>query len=199
MHKFLYLPLHILYPPLWYQMNSFIALKFLVLHPLISSPSPKSLLTTDLCSVFTVLSFPECHAVGIKKYMVFSDWHLLLSNMHLRCPHVIVVVCTLSHSVVSDSLRPQGPARLLCSWDSPGRNTGVSCHFLLLWWLNSLLKKKKNHWTTFRCMNWSQFFRFVFFLIHSPMEGHMNKASINIWVQVFTWILFSTWLPRWQW
>ena len=22
------------------------------------------------------------------------------------------------------------PARLLCSWDSPGKNTGVSCHFL---------------------------------------------------------------------
>ena len=23
------------------------------------------------------------------------------------------------------------PTRLLCSWDSPGRNTGVGCHFLL--------------------------------------------------------------------
>ena len=32
-----------------------------------------------------------------------------------------------------DSLRPQGlwPARLLCTWDSPGKNTGVGCHFLL--------------------------------------------------------------------
>ena len=28
---------------------------------------------------------------------------------------------------------PQGlqPARLLCPWNSPGKNTGVSCHFLL--------------------------------------------------------------------
>ena len=36
-------------------------------------------------------------------------------------------------SVVSDSLRPHGPwpATLLCSWDSPGKNTGVGCHFLL--------------------------------------------------------------------
>ena len=24
-----------------------------------------------------------------------------------------------------------GPARLLCPWDSPGKNTGVGCHFLL--------------------------------------------------------------------
>ena len=23
------------------------------------------------------------------------------------------------------------PTRLLCPWDSPGRNTGVGCHFLL--------------------------------------------------------------------
>ena len=38
-----------------------------------------------------------------------------------------------SHSVVSDSLRPHGlqPTRLICPWDSPGKNTGVSCHFFL--------------------------------------------------------------------
>ena len=38
-----------------------------------------------------------------------------------------------SRSVMSDSLRPCGlqPTRLLCPWDSPGKNTGVSCHFLL--------------------------------------------------------------------
>ena len=36
-------------------------------------------------------------------------------------------------SVMSDSLRPQGlqSTRLLCPWDSPGKNTGVGCHFLL--------------------------------------------------------------------
>ena len=33
--------------------------------------------------------------------------------------------------VVSDSLQPYGPARLLCPWDSPGKNTGVGCHALL--------------------------------------------------------------------
>ena len=39
---------------------------------------------------------------------------------HMLC------VC-VSHSVVSDSLRPHGlwPARLLCPWNSPGKNTGV--------------------------------------------------------------------------
>ena len=36
-------------------------------------------------------------------------------------------------SVVSDSVQPHGlqPTRLLCPWDSPGKDTGVGCHFLL--------------------------------------------------------------------
>ena len=34
---------------------------------------------------------------------------------------------------MSDSVRPHGlqPSRLLCPWDSPGKNIGVGCHFLL--------------------------------------------------------------------
>ena len=38
-----------------------------------------------------------------------------------------------SRSVLSDSLQPHGlePTRLLHPWDFPGKNTGVSCHFLL--------------------------------------------------------------------
>ena len=34
---------------------------------------------------------------------------------------------------MSDSVRPhrRQPTRLPCSWGSPGRNTGVGCHFLL--------------------------------------------------------------------
>ena len=38
-------------------------------------------------------------------------------------------VKVLVTSVVYESLRPYGlqPARLLCPWDSPGKNTGVGC------------------------------------------------------------------------
>ena len=34
---------------------------------------------------------------------------------------------------MSDSVQPHGlqPTRLPCPWDSPGKNTGVGCHFLL--------------------------------------------------------------------
>ena len=38
-----------------------------------------------------------------------------------------------SHSVVSDSVGPhrRQPTRLPHSWDFPGKNTGVGCHFFL--------------------------------------------------------------------
>ena len=41
-------------------------------------------------------------------------------------------VCYVT-SVVSDSVRPhkRQPTRLPRPWDSPGKNTGVGCHFLL--------------------------------------------------------------------
>ena len=49
----------------------------------------------------------------------------------VRAVHGVVVV--LVTIVVSDSFRSHGlwPTRLLCPWDSPSKNTGVGCHFLL--------------------------------------------------------------------
>ena len=41
-----------------------------------------------LLTVSIMLSFPECHVVGIIQYVVFSDWLLSLSNMLLRFCHV---------------------------------------------------------------------------------------------------------------
>ena len=39
----------------------------------------------------------------------------------------------LSHAVMYESLGPYGlqPARLICPWNVPGKNTGVGCSFLL--------------------------------------------------------------------
>ena len=44
---------------------------------------------------------------------------------------ISVCACWVS-SVMSDSLWSYGlePTRLLCPWDSPGKNTGVDCHAL---------------------------------------------------------------------
>ena len=45
----------------------------------------------------------------------------------------ICCCCCWVTSVLSDSVRPhrQQPIRLPWPWDSPGKNTGVGCHFLL--------------------------------------------------------------------
>ena len=53
-------------------------------------------------------------------------------SLYTVCVSVCVCLC-VSPSAVSNSLRPHGvyPARLLCPWNSPGKNTGVGSHSLL--------------------------------------------------------------------
>ena len=48
------------------------------------------------------------------------------------CVCVCCCCCSVT-SVVSNSVQPhrRQPTRLPCPWDSPGKNTGVGCHFLL--------------------------------------------------------------------
>ena len=61
---------------------------------------------------------------------------------YLKTSHVLKVdlvscccccCCCCIASVMSDSVRPhrRQPIRLPCSCNSPGKNTGVGCHFLL--------------------------------------------------------------------
>ena len=50
-----------------------------------------------------------------------------------RCCCCCCCCCCCVTSVVLDSVRPHGrqPTKLPRPWDSPGKNTGVGCHFLL--------------------------------------------------------------------
>ena len=62
-----------------------------------------------------------------------NSWSLLkLMSIKSVMPsnHLLI---SESRSVASDSLRPHGlsAARLLCPWNSPGKNTGVGRHSLL--------------------------------------------------------------------
>ena len=54
----------------------------------------------------------------------------LLPSQSLQ--HPSLRACSVA-SVMSDSLQACGlqPAKLFCSWDSPGKNTGLACHALL--------------------------------------------------------------------
>ena len=55
------------------------------------------------------------------------------ANITLKQGTTCCCCCCCVTSVVSDSVRPhrRQPTRLPHPWDSPGKNTGVGCHFLL--------------------------------------------------------------------
>ena len=57
----------------------------------------------------------------------FSFWSLYLTIEYLS-----FYCCSSVAKSCPTFLRPHGlkPARLLCPWDFPGKNTGVGCHFL---------------------------------------------------------------------
>ena len=61
------------------------------------------------------------HSVEIMPYHILNSHVYLYVSMHV------------SHLVMSNSLQHHGlqPTRLLCPWNSPGKNTGVGCHSLL--------------------------------------------------------------------
>ena len=74
--------------------------------------------------------FPH-HRSRPSSFCSHHHWQTLQSHGH---PVIRVCCCCCQvTSVVSDSVRPHGrqPTRVLCPWDSSGKNTGVSCHFLL--------------------------------------------------------------------
>ena len=105
--------------------------------------------------------------------------------------------------VVSTSLPPYGlqsTARLLCSWDSPGKSTGEGCHALLqgifpdpgikpvslmspAWWADSLppepSRKSFYSWMIFHCV----FYPLVDARLFSLL-AIVNSAAVNTGVYV---------------
>ena len=86
-----------------------------------------SILHSVCCGVTLVLEWATC----CKIRSFFKKWGAL--EVISKNPWWMYCCCCQVASVVSDSVRPHGlqPTRLLCPWDSPGKNTGVGCHFLL--------------------------------------------------------------------
>ena len=89
----------------------------------------------------------------------------------------------LLNSVVSDSARPhrQQPTRLPNPWDSPGKNTGVGCHFLL-----QCMKMKSETEVAQLCLT-----------LRDPMDCSPPGSSVHgiFQARVLEWgaIAFSTW------
>ena len=91
------------------------------------SLNEKSKFQDNKCHVCNVL------ITGICTYKYFRFNHMALPFCQSQIIQCYTIHSSDSHSVLSNSLRPHGlqPARLLCPWNSPGKNTGVGCHFLL--------------------------------------------------------------------
>src|SRR5574340_856504 len=66
---------------------------------------------------------------------------------------------------MSDSVQPhrRKPTRLPCPWDSPGKNTGVGCHFLL-----QCMKVKSEREVAQSCLTLSE-----------PMDYSLPGSSIH--------------------
>ena len=82
---------------------------------------------------------------------------------------------------MSDSVRPHRwqPSRLPCPWDSPGKNTGVGCHFLF-----QCMKVKSESEVAQSCLT-----------LHDPMDCSPLGSSIDgiLQARVLEWgaIAFS--------
>ena len=51
-------------------------------------------------------------------------------NLKLLVLNKVKVLVIQSYLTLCDPMDYVYPARFLCPWDSPGKNTGVNCHFL---------------------------------------------------------------------
>ena len=76
-----------------------------------------------------------------------------------------VCCCCWVASVVSDSVRPhrQQPTRLPRPWDSPGKNTGVGCQFLL-----QCMNVKSESEVAQSCLT-----------LRDPMDGSLPGSSVH--------------------
>ena len=80
---------------------------------------------------------------------------------------------------MSNSVRPhrRQPTRLPCPWDSPGKNSGVGCHFLL-----QCMKVKSESEATQSCLT-----------LHDPMDCSPPGSSIHgiFQARVLEWVAIA--------
>ena len=83
--------------------------------------------------IWTQISASEVHSTKLKHWENSPFfWYVCRSSETLE-DYLLYCYCCQVTSVVSNSVWPQRqqPTRLPRPWDSPGKNTGVGCHFLL--------------------------------------------------------------------
>ena len=97
-------------------------------YPYTPTKIAKIILNTKQCKVFrgTRSLMEDSRNLKVVQPLGKTVWQFLVKTKCIITMHA----CSIA-SVVSDSLQGLQPARLLCPWVSPGKNTGANCHFLL--------------------------------------------------------------------
>ena len=75
----------------------------------------------------------QCQTITRSFLTAKEKLHLYIGKNSQIQDNLSLCLLCIGCLVVSDSLRPRGLecTRLLCPWNSPGKNTGVGCHSLL--------------------------------------------------------------------
>ena len=117
----------------------------------------------------------------VQKTVLYTCVSFAVSHTGLSKNTNTVHCCCCVTSVVSDSVQPHRllPTRLLRPWDSPGKNTGAGCHFLL-----QCMKVESESEVAQSCLT-----------LNDPMECSLPGSSIHgiFWATELEWgaIAFS--------
>jgi len=108
--------------------NTGVGCHFLLQYMKVKSESEVAQSCPTLCDPVNY-SLPGSSVHGIFQARVL-EWGAIAFSNPIGC---CCCCCCQVTSVVSDSVRPQRrqPTTLPRPWDSPGKNTGAGCHFLL--------------------------------------------------------------------
>ena len=144
-----------------------------------------------------VCACPQCFIYNSLKNGNNSNVYQLV-NSYTKCVISKQWNVWISCSVVPYSLRPHGlqPTRLLCPWDSPGKDTGVGCHFLLRLWTMEYYPAIKTNQQMMHATTWMN-------LKNMLSEGSQNQ-KITCRMTPFIWCVqqdksmereVDVWLP----
>ena len=109
--------------------------------------------------------------------------HLLGEQGNLRgephCHLTFYLERKWSCSVVSNSLQPHGlePTRLPCSWDFPGKNTGVGCHILHCWRRNETPTLQSG--LNLYILTLASYSCFILYPLHNNLQGKLPSTMIQ--------------------
>ena len=102
---------------------------------------------------------------------------------------MIVCMCVLSHLVMFDSLQPRGlkPARLFCTWNFLGKNTGEGFHFLL----QGIFLTQGLNWSLLFLLSWQQFlYHFTTWSVIACPEKLLKPLIFNLIFKTYNFKCF---------